>query len=135
MTNEVIVYPDARTIAIGYLRAALVTRGETDVKVQTRVPAPNDHDLIRIFRTGGIASVVFDQAQLTVETYADTDVRAHDLAQLARAILISARDDTHSGVMVYAVTEFSGPQESPDPVSEKPRYSQSIQFSVRGAAA
>lgn len=133
--EETIVFPDARTIAINYVRDRMTARGEVDVVVASRVPSTNDHDLIRIFRTGGTSSLVVDQAQLTIEIYADTDERAHDLAQLTRADLNAAEGTTQSNVAVYGVNEFSGPQEFPDPVSEKPRYSWTVQFSVRGAAA
>lgn len=135
MANQVIVFPDARTIAINYVRAALVARGETTVKVQSRIPTPNDRDLVRIFRTGGVSTLVTDDAQLTIEVYALTDVRAHDLAQLVRALLKAARGTVQGGVTVYGVNEFTGPNEFPDPITEKPRYSWSIHFSVRGAAS
>lgn len=134
--TEVIVFPDAAKLAIDYLRAQLVARGETTVKVGSRIPSPNDHDLIRVFRTGGPSSFfVIDQAQLTVEAYGPNDARAHDLAQLARGLLHAMAGTTQSGVAIYTVNEFSGPQELPDPVTNKPRYTFSIQVSVRGAAA
>lgn len=134
--EQTIVFPHAQTVAIDYVRARMVARGETAVKVQSRVPVPNDSDLVRIFRTGGVSSLVVDSAQLTIEVSAETDDRADDLAELVRADIKAAQGTVQSNVTVYGVNEFTGPHEFPDPVYvERPRRSWSVQFSVRGAAA
>lgn len=135
MTNEVIVFPDATALVISYLRAELSARGDS-ADVGSRIPHPNTTDLVRVFRTGGTSTLhVTDQAQLTIETYADRAERAHDLAQLVRGLLHALPGTVQFGVAFYGVVEFSGPQEFPDPVSNKPRVTFTVQISVRGAAA
>ena len=135
---EVIVFPDCTALVIGYLRTELAARFPT-ATVGSRIPSPNPGDFVRIFRTGGVQQLlVTDQVQLTVEAYADQDgddERAHDLAQIVRGLLHALPGTMQSGVPFYGVTELSGPQNLPDPVTNKPRFTQSLHVSVRGAAA
>lgn len=134
MTNEVVVFPDTVELVIDYLRTELTTRwpGAT---VGRTLPKHIPDWFVRIFRTGGTSTLfVVDAAHVTIETYAVRSEDAHDLAQLARGLLHALPGTTLAGVAVYLVVEFSGPQDLPDPVTAKPRYTQTMQISVRGAA-
>lgn len=135
--NEVIVFPDAAAITITWVKAQLTARGQPSVKVGSRFPKDDKiGSIVRIHRTGGPSSLfVIDDAQLTVECEADKDEDAHDLAQLVRGLIMAMRATVQSGVTIYGIREFSGPQESPDPVTGRPRYVQNIQVSTRGTAA
>jgi len=125
---ELIVFGD--TVAL----VASVLAAGCDVPTGTRVPTDRPSTFIRVIRTGGPRSnLVTDAAQITVESWADTDGEAHDLAQLARAVLHALPGDVVDGVPVYRVEEFSGPADLPDPLSNQSRYSQTFAVHTRGA--
>lgn len=129
-----VLFADAALLLVAHLRSELTSRG-VGVAVGTRVPNPRPASLVRVERTGGPRlNLVTDGAQISVECWAPTEKAAHDLAQLCRAVVNDARGRAFSGVAVYRVTEFSGPQLEPDADSEHPRYRQTFQLSTRGAA-
>lgn len=131
---EPILFVDAEQVLADWLRAELVARG-TNVPVSTRVPTSRPAQFVRILRTGGARhSLVTDAAQITVESWATSEPAAASLAQLVRALLGSAPGRV-AAVVVYRVTEFSGPANSPDPETETPRYVQTFEIHLRGAAA
>ncbi len=133
---ERILFPDAAAAAIGALNAQLGALGFTGVPVRSRVPNPRPTRFLLVFRTGGPAvNVVTDAAQLTVEAWATSDVEAHDLAQVARAIVTGIEGTVTGGVTVYGVDELGGPGYLPDPVSAQSRFTFTVTVHVRGAAA
>lgn len=130
-----VIFPDASLVLVGHLRAELAARGVT-APIGTRVPNPRPATFVTVERTGGPRrDVVTDEPQLTVDCWAPTEKAAHDLAQLCRGLTHSMRGRSVAGVAVYRVTEFAGPQLLPDPDSEHPRYTQTLQIAMRGAAA
>lgn len=123
--TEVILYPDATVTIIDYLEAAFAERDE-DAPVLPRVPATRPARFVVVRRTGGTArDVVIDDAQVTVESWGESDEDAHDLAQLCRGLLRARQ---------YRVAEVSGPGNLPDPLSDQPRYSQTFLTAMRGTA-
>jgi hypothetical protein len=134
--NEVIVFPDAASIVIAQVKSDFTARSIT-AEIGTKLPTPLPNvPFVRIFRTGGLDThLVLDNAQLTIESYAEDTGTAHDIAQLVRALVHSYRGKVLSGVPIAAVQEFAGPQDFPDPLTNKPRYSFTIQVATRGAAA
>lgn len=134
--TEVVVFPDASAVVIASVKKALSDRAIA-ATVGTRIPTPLPlGTFVRIFRTGGLdLTRVIDQAQLTVEVYADDTATAHDVAQLVRGLIHSYSGTVQQGVTIYAVREFSGPQDFPDPLTNSPRYSFTIQVSTRGVAS
>ncbi len=131
---ERILFPDAAAAAIGALNAQLGALGFTGVPVRSRVPNPRPTRFVLVFRTGGVGvNIVTDAAQLTIEAWATSDVEAHDLAQVARAILTGIEGTVTDGVTVYGVDEFGGPGYLPDPVSAQSRYTFTVAVAVRGA--
>lgn len=131
----VIVFPDAEQISIDYLRAELDAR-LNDTHVGNRIPDPRPAALVQCRRLGGPRrNLVADNPQIGVECWADTEAEAHDLAQLCRGLLLAMPGHTVDGVAVYRVDEFAGPVNLPDPLSTQPRYTFTVQISLRGAAA
>lgn len=122
-----VTFPDAMAVAIAYLNANMTP------PVLPRVPSPRPAEFLTVRRTGGPKrNLVTDQAQLTVESWAESDEDAHDNIQRARALLNDMPGQTLSGVPVYRVEELTGPANLPDPLSDQPRYSQSFSVALRG---
>lgn len=132
---EVVVFPDAVSVTITYLKTALAGR-TVDAGIGTRLPSALVGTFVRVFRTGGlVVERVVDQAQMTIEVYATETDTAHDVAQLVRGLLHAMEGTVQSGVPIYGVNEFAGPQDFPDPLTNKARYSFTVQVSMRGSAA
>jgi hypothetical protein len=134
---EVIVFPDVGAIVIDYLAQGLLDRSVT-AAVVSRIPTPvNGNGItVRCYRTGGLnTQKVIDQAQLTLECYAPTAEEAHDVLQLCRGLVHALQGTVQGGVTFYGVNEFAGPVEFPDPNTDTPRYTMTMQVSVRGSAA
>lgn len=133
---ERILFPDAAAAVISALNAQLSALGFTGVPVRSRVPNPRPARFLLVFRTGGPSvNIVTDAAQLTIEAWATSDVEAHDLAQVARAIVTGIEGTVTGGVTVYGVDQLSGPGYLPDPVSTQSRYTFTVTVNVRGVAA
>lgn len=131
MTTPFVLFPDATRIVADRLRALL-----EPTPVVTRVPKPRPDRFVLVRRLGGArANLVVDDAQLGIECWDDTDAEAHDLAQLARAHVNAMAGTVAGGVRVYAVREFAGPADLPDPLSNQPRYVFTSQVAVRGTGA
>lgn len=127
--HPTVVFPDAVSVVVGHLD------GELDATVGSRVPNPLATPLVVVRRTGGPRlNLVADNPTLTVEAWADTEEAAHDLAQLARAHVAAMPGRTFDGVAVYRFTEVAGPGSLPDPLSDKPRFTLTVQLAMRGTA-
>lgn len=130
---EVIVFPDATATIADRLAAELTDRND-DTPVVSKVPDPRPTEFVLVRRTGGISrAVVVDDALVTIESWGPDDETAHDRAQLCRGILLASVGAQQGDVVIYRVTEVSGPGNLPDPVSEHPRYSQTFSVALRGA--
>lgn len=125
--SDVITFPDTVALLIGHLDANLTE------PVRHRIPNPRPATFVTLRRTGGPKrNLVTDQAQVTAESWADTDQAAHDLAQEVRALLNALPGTVVDGVAVYRCDELSGPADLPDPLSDQARYSQSFSVALRG---
>lgn len=129
MAQPVVLMPDAVGVLVTYFRSVLTP------PVHASIPANRPATFLLVRRTGGVRTdVVRDAAQITLEAYGPTEKAAHDLLQRARAYLHSLRGQAVGNTTVYAVQEFAGPGNLPDPISESPRYSMTVQVSLRGAS-
>ncbi len=127
--TEVIVFPDTVALVVTHLGDNL------DEPVYSRIPNPRPAEFVTVQRTGGPRrNLVTDEAQITVDSWAQTPAEAHDLAQLARAYINSLPGQQVDGVAIYKSDELAGPADLPDPLSDQPRYSQSFAISARGTA-
>lgn len=133
---ELLVSPDAVALAIAHVKATLPTiPNQAVVPVHRAVPDPRPADFVTIRLAGGEgragALPVIDVVQLNFEAWGGTVTAAHDLAQNARAAILSAKGAALGGVQVYNVEDFGPPVELPDPLSGRPRFTFSVQLSVR----
>lgn len=134
-TVEVITFPDAVEHALTYLRGSLTTAGDT-ATVDNRVPNPRPVRLVKVNRTGGYRlDLVRERVNLTVECWAPRSEQAHDLAQLCRGLLW-VMPDRYTGCTTYLPPdpEVGGIVELPDPDTESPRFTFTLQLDFRGAA-
>lgn len=131
MAIEVIAFPDAIELTATYLRTALPSYGYTAIHVGAVVPNPRPTRFVRVDRVGGPrSSLVTDTPTLVIEAWAGSIPAAHALLETCRA-LIYALPGTNG---VSRVREFSGPGTLPDPTSNQPRATYTVQIQVRGDA-
>jgi hypothetical protein len=122
---QVIAFPDVEAIVRTYLVNA------TGEIVTTAVDNPRAAKFVRIVRTGGPrVDLVTEQAQLTVECWADSSVTAAALARTVRAHLGAIQGRVPG---IHGFTEAGGPQNMPDEVSKQARYRWTVLFDVRGS--
>lgn len=128
MSAPLVVMPDAVGLLVTHLRTVL------DDPVHATIPASRPSAFVLVRRTGGPrADLIRDSAQITLEAYGPTDKAAHDLLQLARAHVHALRGEALGNSTVYRVTEFAGPGNLPDPLSDASRYTLTVQVALRGA--
>lgn len=122
------VFPDGEQLLIDWLR-----HYDDDVQVEPTVPNPRPARWVRVRRVGGPRrDLVTDQPLLVVEAWDDDDADARDLLQLTRARVDAIEGQVFDGVTVYGVTEVGGPGSLPDPTSDQPRWTFTVQVALRG---
>lgn len=126
-----LLYPDAVQVTTNLLRSALTAAGQP-VHVGSQVPNPRPVTFVKVTRTGGPKVLrVVDGAQITVDCWAADAGTAMDLALLARKCI----EEMPGTSPVHRVEEIGGPQDLPDPVSNTPRVTFTVQVQMRGQAA
>lgn len=129
-----VVFPDATAVLVSFLRTELAARSDS-ATVGSRVPNPRPDRFVLVRRVGGPAlNRVADNATVTIECWDLAAEDAHDLAQLCRALVHSLPGSERSGTPIYRVTELAGPGELPDPLSDHPRYTVTMQVAMRGTS-
>lgn len=116
-------FQDVESMLIPFLNT------HTNVKAHTRVPKDRPDEFIRVWRTGGTAvNQALERAQVTVECWGLTTIRAAEIAQRARSALLN---DLGELPLVRGGEELTGPHYDPDPDTGTARYSFTTQLSVR----
>lgn len=137
MTNDAVLFPDSIALVIGIIRDGYADQ-DIDVVVDTQVPSdppPRPEEFVVVRRVGGPQrDLVTDEPLLTLEASAQTEFRARQLLDYARAFVKAARGTVRDGASIYSVHEISGPADLPDPVAQIPRSSATWQLAVRGTA-
>lgn len=119
-------FSDAETMGRTFLLAVV-----SPVKVVTLVPATRPAKFVRIFRTGGAAdNRVLERAQLTVQGWADDTVEAFALTSDCREAFLN---DYSLMPLVRGVNEVGGLHFDPDPGTNTPRYTFTVELMVRAA--
>ena len=128
--------PDATALMIAWLRQELPTiPDQSEVGVYRAIPDPRPGAFVTVRLVGG-AGVdeqvhVLDRVSLAIEAWANRVEQAHDLAQNARAVALAARGVVLGSTQVYRVTEFAAPVELPDPLSDQPRVTFTVELTLR----
>lgn len=129
-----VLYRDAEYETASYLRTALTARAESyaqSVDVGTRKPTTFTPPVVAVRRAGGLSdAITIDRPRLDVQVWHTDDAKAHDLAQLCRALLF-AMPGTGG---VIRVRDFLGPTPIPDPDTQSPRYLFTVELHMRGVA-
>lgn len=127
--TEAVLFPDAEVLLVAYLSEAL-----PGVPVSTKIPNPRpDVPFLRVLRVGGTRrDLVTDQPMVVVEAWAGDDGPASDLARLAQAYVFALAQTDRPQGYVRAVREVGGIADNPDPVSESPRFTFTVQIDTRG---
>jgi hypothetical protein len=126
---EVIAFPSAEAVAVGYVKARLTARAIT-ATVATKVPAVRPAQLVKVRRIGGTtANIVTDAPMLVFDCWAPTEIAAEDLARVVRAEVMAMPGQ--SDVCTHVV-EVGGPVNQPDPDSNSPRYVFTVIIHLRG---
>lgn len=123
--GEVVLFPDVEATLVAYLNQSLAARGES-ARASTHVPNPRPAQLVRVTRIGGPRrNAVQDDAMVTVQCWAASEVEAADLGRISRGI-VHSMDVWDGEIGVFYAGEVGGLAYLPDPDSGTPRY----QFTV-----
>lgn len=126
---ELIMKADVESVYIGYLAEQLPLHGPV-VHVGSKIPNPLPAECVVAFRTGGAEQTkVSDAPLLTVECRAKTETRAYDLMALVSALVKASDGLVLDGHQVYSVNS-TGLANLPDPLTEKPRYTETFQIHI-----
>lgn len=116
--------PDVEALMIAFLKPVIAP-----VKVATKVPSTRPASFVRVYRTGGSAvNRILEEAQITVDAWAATEVAAFELASSCREALLN---DASRMPLVRGATETGGLYFSPDPDTNTPRYRFTVALRVR----
>lgn len=134
---EAIAFPDVEALNVSFLSDRL---GES-VWVSTNVPTVRPPLAVKVTRVGGVRrNLVTDAPMVMFECWANSgdliadEIAASDLARRARAHVGSLDDTAGSRVGLAHRREVGGPAFNPDPDSDAPRYSFTVEQSARGTA-
>lgn len=121
-------FPDTENLLRQFLQDKL-----GGVPVKTRIPNPRPDTFVRVWRSGGGAvNRVLDEPLITVESFGADDTVAFQNANVARSALL---DHSSQITLVRGISDRSGIYYDPDPVSGSPRYTFTVELSVRRARA
>lgn len=134
--GEVLTSPDAVALMIAWLKQQLPdVPQQSAVGVYRAVPDPRPSTPFCTVRlTGGAGRddhLPLDRVSVSIEAWAPTVAQAHDLAQNARGVAFSAKGALLGGVQVYQVNDQGAPVELPDPLSNQPRVTFTVQLLLR----
>ena len=106
--------PDVEGIVIKLLEPLGVRRA-------TKIPNPRPVEFIRVSLTGGSGGLVLDVPSVLVECWADSTVRAGELARQARSLLIDSQFDVVDWWQVYGI-DCAYPAYYPDETSDRYQF-------------
>lgn len=127
-----VVFADIVDVVENYVQAQLTARGQA-APVGVKVPTPRPTRFVIIRELGGARpNLVMRQAQLGLEAWESTEVKAKDLGNLVYSLIHSMASTTQDGVVIYGTNDLAGLASNPDPISLSPRYSATITMNYRG---
>lgn len=127
----VVTFPNAVDVLLKYLRPV-----EPTVEFGTSRDGGSPTPLVVLRRVGGVSARVTDLARVDVLVWHSSEFKAMALAQTLRGrLLFDLPGRVVDGHPVYAVTEFAGPADYPDPAgSAQPIVLFTVEVAVRGAS-
>lgn len=133
---QTIVFPDAEALAVSHVNAQLTALFAETARASTKTT--NASAFVTVRRTGGNAVFVIDNARLTFEAWATTEVAAQLLASRVRGIMLAVDQITYQGTtyQTYEPQELAAPANNPDPetADKYARYTWTVQIGIRGTA-
>lgn len=131
------VYQDAEALVIDYLRPVLAARPETflqGIELGNKKPesgsgvAPGRYVYVR--RIGGQPREEYlDLARIDFKCYGRSEEEAHDIAALIRALMQASVNSAG----ITNVQQFLGLTNTPDPLSNAPRYLFTMELMIKGS--
>lgn len=130
MVSELLIDPDVETVIIDYLNEWLpLLSGETGIA------SDKVHDVrcVRVIQTGGFGTVsrVLGRYLLTCDSYDVTEQRSSEFARRVAALIRNLEGSVYSSVVFSAVSEAGAAANLPDPLDDRPRYTQTFGISAR----
>jgi len=125
------VLPDIEALAIWHLDDAAIVAGG----VHGEFPTSPTYPLATVVRIGGPPEEPrwLDKATLQLDVWGDTKAEARDKAATALASLLDMTGLVNTGTVTGVVTGVRVPQGLrwfPDPITEKPRYSCTVEVTA-----
>lgn len=128
---EIIVHGDAELILKVGLTAGMEMLGDP-VPVVLSIGTKRPPEFLRVILSGGAErNIVTDVPTIIIEAWAARAGRALEMAQKARGLMHWFTDI--NGVALYDVSEFAGPGNLPDPLSDQARYTATYSVPMRSA--
>lgn len=135
MTDEIVVFPDAEAVVVGYLNRALTTRGRP-VPVSTTFPstAASPQQLVLVtLLSGPPVSLTITSVVAVIDVYGFDSESGSALARLIHGLIPGIAYETGSPVL--GTSYASLPVNFPDPLTGAPAYTQQHTIRISGAAA
>jgi hypothetical protein len=128
----VALFPDAAERIADAIQVRHRASFGSQLATTNRTPSPRPSEFVKVIGVGGVRrDQVTDVPTLAVEAWASTRSRAAALAQEVRAVMASLEGATFAGYTVQAVTEYAGPGDLPDPLSDQSRYTATYAIAIR----
>lgn len=128
---ELLIPADPVLLAISWLDGQY----PWDVLVTKNRPNPTTGRIVTVRRTGGTPNLfVLDNAWLTVQCFAPTDLDTSELAYRTWGLLNAMEGEVIDGVQCYDVQTLGGPNDFYDSDAQQPRFVMSVQATFRKAA-
>lgn len=113
------------------------TEAQTGTLTVTKVPTTRPKRFIRTVRTGGFRrDTITDVARITFECWATSSTAAERDAQTVRDLFSRASgtvlSNSEARFKIHRVEEIAGPADSPDPDTDSPRYTLTLEVHLRG---
>ena len=132
LAKPVVVFPDIEAVVCGILRGEMPG---TTVDVALPDDLQQQLPFVQVTRQGGgsVIQFVSERPGVELQCYGADKAAAHDTAQMARAVLLAARESVQGGALILDVQDLAITW-VPDPVNlYLPRYSVALQFLIRPA--
>lgn len=128
--GEVILQPATEDLLVAALEAQLPRVLGREVPGSVGIPNPRPAEFFRVLQIGGSwRNLAVWVPTIIVESWSDRGSRALELATAVDGLMHWFTE--LGGHAVYDVTEFAGPGNLPDPLTDQPRYTATYAVPIR----